>query len=245
MEENKPKEPIEKEVKKPDKPRVSVLLTAYNRPFFLKKAIDSVLDQDFQSLELILLDDNSDDKEHLKVLMEYWNHPKVILYKSNIQKEDRKKTVRYATLINEGFKISQGEFIAYLCDDDFWFPQKLTKMVEFLDANPDKSCVYGQQKQIYYNEAMELQPEKEMVRPAELILDNAAFNVDHSSVLHRRKVFEEAKGWDDDGKHWNSGDAAFFERVSALGYKWFPIKEVLDCHAYHHTSWTNDRWQNL
>ena len=126
--------------------RVSVLLTTYNRPDFLRKAIDSVLTQTFQDFELLVLDDNSDNKQQQQILLEYWNKPKVIIYKSNVQPEKRQATVRYATLINEGFKISKGEFIAYLCDDDFWFPQKLEKMVAFLDSNPDKHCVYGQQK---------------------------------------------------------------------------------------------------
>lgn len=226
------------------KPKVSVLLTTYNRPKFLRTAIDSVLQQEYQDFELIILDDNSDDPEQKQILMDYWNRDNVIVLKSNVKKEDRKKRVRYAYMINEGFKISRGEYIAYLCDDDFWYKEKLAKTIPYLDNRPDINCLYGQQMKKYLDDNGNMM-DKQEVRPADRILDTGAFNIDHSSAIHRRHVFVEVGGWDDAPINWDTADAAFFARVAGKGYKFFPYNDILDCHVYHSTSWTQGRWQKL
>ena len=73
-------------------PRVSILLTTYNRPDMLKVAVESVLSQTYKDWELIVLDDNSDNPEQMKYLMKLENINNVYVYRSDVKPEDRIKT---------------------------------------------------------------------------------------------------------------------------------------------------------
>ena len=89
-------------------PRVSVLLTTYNRPGMLAEAAGSVMAQTFTDFELIILDDNSTDPAQHEVLMGLWNQPQVRIYKDDVQAADRPKRVRYAVLANIGLALAAG-----------------------------------------------------------------------------------------------------------------------------------------
>lgn len=217
-------------------PRVSVLITTYNRPKLLETAIESVLKQTYRDFEIIVLDDNSDDEEQKQVLLKYWNNPKVIILKSNISKEERKLTTRYCTMINEGLKIAKGEFISYLCDDDYFAPEKIAKMVNYLDQHQDHHIVYGAQRTIYLNEQGDQRDES--YRQANQVYDSAACNVDHSSVIHRRTLYEQLGGWPDGPENWTSGDAAYWRVLNGAGYLFYPIDEILDIRVEHGGNYT-------
>ena len=126
-------------------PRISVILTTYNRPKRLKQAIESVLNQTFQDFEILLMDDKSDNLEQLQLLEKYKSREKLRLFISDIRDEDRSKTVRYSALINIAFQHAKGEFIAYLCDDDRFTSDRLQRFVDKFDAEPDVHFIGGDQ----------------------------------------------------------------------------------------------------
>ena len=64
---------------------VSVILTTYNRPDFLEQAIESVLNQNYEDIELLVIDDDSDSPKQQEILMKYWNRPKVWILKSSVE----------------------------------------------------------------------------------------------------------------------------------------------------------------
>ncbi|MDO8537018.1 MAG: glycosyltransferase, partial [bacterium] len=112
-------------------PRVSILMTTWNRAGFIGKAIQSVIDQSFAAWELIIIDDGSTD--NVADVVKKWQI-----------KEKRIKFIplshigRIAIVSNAGLREALGEYIAILDDDDWWLdPKKLEKQVEFLDKNPD------------------------------------------------------------------------------------------------------------
>ena len=91
---------------------VSVLMAVYNTPFkLLKRAIDSVLNQDFQCFELIILDDGSDYELSAKILHYCHLHPSKITYL-------RHHNCGQSESINRGVKMSNGRFIALIDADD-------------------------------------------------------------------------------------------------------------------------------
>jgi len=206
------------------RPRVSVLLTSYNKPAMLAEAIDSVLDQTYRDFELIVLDDNSaiDVRD---VLFRHWGRPNLVLYKSNVGPLERPLTVRYATLANIGLQLARGEYVTYLCDDDLYLSERLERMVERLDRG-DCQVVYGSQE-------MWLEEGKTSIRAAVDVLTVPGGMVDHSSVMHTRKAGLEVGGWDDDRQYWRAADGMFFNRLAAAGHHFHPIPEVLDVHRYH------------
>ena len=95
-------------------PRVSAIITTYNRKDFVQEAVDSVLAQSYGDWELIVVDDGSIDGSG-EALQRYGER---LLY--SYQENHGVSMAR-----NRGLELAQGEFIAYLDSDDLWLPQKL------------------------------------------------------------------------------------------------------------------------
>ena len=106
---------------------VSVVLTTYNRPKLLIRALESVKVQTFQPKEIILVDDSSDKnatdfiKKRLSEDIIYLRH---------------KRNLGLAAARNTGLRHSKGDFIAYLDDDDIWMPTHLKRICSVIDKLP-------------------------------------------------------------------------------------------------------------
>ncbi len=91
---------------------VSVIMSVYNTDFFLvKRALDSVLDQDFQDFELIVIDDGSDNDTENQLLHYARKHADKVIY-------IRHKNCGQSNSINRGILNSSGQFIAIIDADD-------------------------------------------------------------------------------------------------------------------------------
>lgn len=115
---------------------VSVVIPTYSRNDTLCKAIDSVLGQTYQNLEIIVVDDNPADSEWRKsteeLMVRYADDPR-IRYLQN------KENLGGAGARNEGIKAANGEYIAFLDDDDVYFERKIEKQLEcFLKSDNEK-----------------------------------------------------------------------------------------------------------
>lgn len=166
-------------------PIVSVILTSYNKPKTIGKAIESVLNQTFGNWELFIMDDNS-QKETVEIIQRYVNDPRIHYINSHIQDSERYKTTRYATLINEAIPKTKGKYITYLTDDNIFFPKRFEMMVKVLDQNPNIEIVYSQQLVTWLDENGGV--EREAVRRTYGILTNPSGLVDHCSIMHSRKL---------------------------------------------------------
>jgi glycosyltransferase involved in cell wall biosynthesis len=123
---------------KDDQPLVSVILPTRNRLKLLKKSLDSVLSQSYPNLEVIVIDDASEDgtRKYLRNL----NDPRVKL----IWCETRQGA---AIARNMGLRKAQGSLIAFNDDDDFWRQDKLRHQVNALIKAEEKvGVVYGRIK---------------------------------------------------------------------------------------------------
>src|ERR1039457_6885552 len=94
-------------------PRVSVLMLTYNRPQFIGKAIQSILAQQFQEWELLVVHDGPN--EEIPVVMEEWQKRD-----SRIHYFRRIIPGNIAEASNFGLAHARGEYIAILYDDDYW-----------------------------------------------------------------------------------------------------------------------------
>ncbi len=108
------------------KPLVSVIIPTYNRGWCLSEAIDSVLAQDFQDYELIVVDDGSTD--NTREILNGYEHEIIVLQQAN-------KGVSAAR--NRGIAEAGGQLIAFLDSDDVWLPRKLSRQVDFFKLNPE------------------------------------------------------------------------------------------------------------
>jgi teichuronic acid biosynthesis glycosyltransferase TuaG len=109
-------------------PKISVVVTTYNRKELLKETIVSILNQTFTDFELIVVDNNSnyDFLSHIKS----FNDDRIRSFKNQ-------NNGIIAVNRNFGIKQSRGEFIAFCDDDDLWFKEKLEKQFDAVRKTPD------------------------------------------------------------------------------------------------------------
>lgn len=122
--------------------RVSVLIPLYNRASYILETINSVLEQDYPDIELIVIDDGSTDGGDL--LVEQFaerGELKLLRHPGRINKGQ-------AAALNLGLTVATGEFIAVLDSDDLYVPGKISKQVTFFKQNPNVGLVYGNGKGI-------------------------------------------------------------------------------------------------
>lgn len=109
-------------------PRVSVLMTLYNKGAFVEEAIQSVLGQTYTDFELLVVDDASTDGG-LEVARRF-DDPRIRILESAVN------TGR-PSAANRGYDAARGDHVAVLDADDVMHPERLAKQVAFMDANPD------------------------------------------------------------------------------------------------------------
>ena len=167
------------------KPQVSVIIPTYNRGWILKEAIDSVLTQDYNNFELIVVDDGSTDNTS-EILASYGNDIKV-LFQEN-------KGVSAAR--NRGIAEASGQFIAFLDSDDLWLPQKLSTQVEFFDKTPD--ALICQTEEVWIRKGKRVNPKMRHKKPSGMIFEPSLelCLVSPSAVMIRRVLFDRVGEFD-------------------------------------------------
>jgi len=113
-------------------PRVSVVMPVYNGIRFLENALHSIFAQTFTDYEIICVDDGSTDAS--------WNLLEAYQGRLNAFRQDNRGQ---GAARNAGAAQATGEFLAFLDQDDRWYPHKLARQVEALDADPGSVLVYS------------------------------------------------------------------------------------------------------
>ena len=112
--------------------RVSVLVPTFNRANYIPECIDSLLAQSMPALEIIVIDDGSED-ETTEVLKRYGERIRYI----------RKDNGGKPTAVNLGLALAQGELIWIFDDDDVALPHAIAARVKTLQSRPDAGFVYS------------------------------------------------------------------------------------------------------
>ncbi len=116
-------------------PLVSIVMTTYNVEKYINESIDSILNQTYSNLELIIVDDASSD-DTVKIV-KYYNDPRISLY------QNKKNCGTYYSK-NFGVLISRGEYIAIQDSDDISNLNRIKKQVDFLESYLSKQFVLCQ-----------------------------------------------------------------------------------------------------
>jgi len=116
-------------------PKLSVALKTYNRPEFIEGAVETALNQTYDDIEVVVVDDSSND-ETRNVLQQYDGDDRVTVFHTG-----EKQGMSAAR--NQGIAASNGEYICILDDDDRWHPEKVEKQVQVMDwLDDDYAVVY-------------------------------------------------------------------------------------------------------
>lgn len=114
-------------------PLVTIICTAFNHEVYIEQALDSVLAQDYPKLELIIVDNASQDRT--KKIIE--NRTLVNPNKIPIQKIFRVDPLPYCASFNDAFLLSKGKYFIDLSGDDSLQPDHIRYSVDKLESNPD------------------------------------------------------------------------------------------------------------
>ncbi|MBQ1812895.1 MAG: glycosyltransferase family 2 protein [Bacilli bacterium] len=111
---------------------ISVIIPTYKRSEMLERAINSVLNQSYANIEIIVVDDNNPDSEYRKSTAKFMEK-----YKNNkkIRYVKMKQNGGGALARNEGISQAKGSYVAFLDDDDYFLDDKLRKQIEFMKKN--------------------------------------------------------------------------------------------------------------
>jgi glycosyltransferase involved in cell wall biosynthesis len=115
-------------------PLVSAIIPSYNHEGYLRGAIRSVLGQEFDDFELIVVDDASSDGSRM-IIEEFRGDPRV-----RIELHERNWGI--SPTFNQGLELARGRYVAYLGSDDFWLPGHLGGAVQILERT-GAAMVYG------------------------------------------------------------------------------------------------------
>lgn len=122
-------------------PLISVVIATYNMGQYIDQAVDSILKQTWERLEVVIVDDGSTDNTPA-VMERYKGDARVIYIQNQNQGQPKAK--------NCGIKNTRGEFIAFCDADDFWEPNKLEVQMPLFN-NPKVGIVYSEVSNIDEN----------------------------------------------------------------------------------------------
>ncbi len=171
--------------------KVSVVIPTHNREDLLPRAINSVISQKMQDFEVIVVSDGSTDDTEVVVKKIQGRDNRV-----RFEHYHPSKGGNFAR--NEGIRLSKGEYVAFLDDDDEWLPSKLDKQLSLMEQNPKMVLCYTGVHVIYVNEKIEYSflPKYEGDLSRVILLDNCIGST--STPMIRKSVFEKSGVFDND-----------------------------------------------
>ncbi len=184
-----------------ESPLVSIVVPVYNGAPYLRKAIDSILQQDYPNIELIAVDDGSTD-ETPDILESYGERIRLV----------RQKNAGQSVALNTGWSMSAGSVLGYLSADDVLYPSAVRRSVEFLQEHPEMDATYC---------------DYELISPSSDVTGQVRMELNFAAMLERlqipmgpgaffrKAIYAKVGGWNVD--YYQSPDVDFWLRVASSG----------------------------
>ncbi|MBF2029326.1 MAG: glycosyltransferase family 2 protein [Oscillatoriales cyanobacterium C42_A2020_001] len=208
----------------PSSPTVSVIMPCYNQGQYVEDAVESVLAQTYQPIEIILINDGSTDEHTIQLLQTYQKPHLSIIHTSNRGPSAARNT---------GIQQARGQYILPLDADDRIAPTFLEKTVPILESDPNIGIVYSQAELFGEQSGRFDLPTYNF---PEILLGNMIFN----TSLYRKADWEKVGGYHEN-MVWGWEDYDFWLSLIELGRGVVQIPEVL----YFHREVPNSRSQQM
>ena len=118
---------------------VSVLVPTFNRPLYLAQALDSVVRQTYRNLQIIVINDGGTD---VTDVVKSFDDPRITFI-------NRRQNHGKPFSLNEAITYAQGKYVAYLDDDDIYYPHHIETLVDALENNADYGVAYSDLYKVY------------------------------------------------------------------------------------------------
>jgi len=167
-----------------DKPIVSIIMATFNRGHIIRQSIEHIFQQDYGSIELIIINDGSSDNTS-EVLATFQEDNKVILIEND-------QNLGLQKSLNKGISKASGKYIARIDDHDRWIQKdKLSQQVIFLEANPKVGVLgtaYKIKDQIFQNRLTDQSIRQQILFRCPIC---------HVTTMIRKSVIDEVGGYDE------------------------------------------------
>lgn len=165
-------------------PLVSVIVPSYNHENFITQCVESIVNQTYKNIELIVIDDGSKDKSQniLKELQKKYNFQLII-----------QENIGLPCTLNRGIcEFAKGKYISFCASDDFWLLDKIENQVKFMEDNQFYPMSYGR---TYYvaEDSTIIETGNDSTLKGGWIFDSILLFDLHPPVnyMYRRSIFEE------------------------------------------------------
>ncbi|HKJ35372.1 MAG TPA: glycosyltransferase [Solirubrobacterales bacterium] len=186
--------------------RVSVIVPVYNGERFLAETLDSLLLQDYPALEIVVIDDGSEDGSPRIIDSYREEHPGRIV-------AERQENAGQAAAVNRGVEICSGEYVSYLSADDLLLPGAIEALAAALEGEPAAVAAHGP------NEMTDAEGHTtDIYDPGRFTLERClriGEPLIAAAPLIRRSAWERAGGWGTDLRL--TVDYEFWLRLGLLG----------------------------
>jgi glycosyltransferase involved in cell wall biosynthesis len=202
-----------------DNPLISVVIPVWNCAQYVAQAIESVLAQLYQPVELVVVDDGSTDGS--AAVIERYTPAVRYHYQAN---------AGLSAARNTGIRLSAGSYVAFLDSDDLWLPAKLDRQMTHMRADPAPDLVFGHVQQF-------VSPELDVATRSRLEGDGKILaGVFAGSLLVHRDVFDKIGLFDG---QWRVGEFIdWYLRTREAGLEAAMIPEIVTRRRLHTANMT-------
>ena len=196
------------------KNKISIVILSYNQVNFLEETINSVINQNYDNTECIIVDGGSMDGSR-ELILKYKDKIKIIFQEKNTGPADA---------LNVGFKNATGHIFGYINSDDFILKDSLIKVNIIFNEDPDLDLIFGNGIIVDENSFFK----KRMI--------SRSFNLNkykygrslicQQSTFFKKKVFDEVKGFNaENNRSWD------FELFADIYKSKFNVKKINDTYG--------------
>jgi glycosyltransferase involved in cell wall biosynthesis len=201
-----------------ERPLISCIVPVFNGELYVGEALDSVLGQTYRPLEVIVVDDGSTDGT-ARIVAGYGERVSY-LAQSN---------AGHAAARNRGIHAARGDFVAFLDADDLWHPEKLTRQLDCLLAQPLPDLCFTHLRNFWMPR---LGKERDRFNGSRYARPFPGFST--VTLLARSTVFERIGPFNPSLRH--GDDTEWFLRAADRGIRREMLAEVLVYRRIHQTN---------
>lgn len=204
------------------KRKVTVIIPTYKRAKYIERAINSVLQQTYKNVEIIVVDDNNantEDRRNMqKIMKKYENNSKVIYLM-------HEKNKNGAAARNTGLRAAKGDYITFLDDDDYFLQDRIAILVDELEKNKKYNAAFTGVIFTTNGKITKKLEAKEPNSGEETLLKQEAFFGTGSNMFFRSETVRKIGKFDEE--FLRNQDFEFMVRYFAQGNKMLAINNFL------------------